>query len=88
MELTMVAAIINVILLIALLYPTLSNFRKTRSSFSAGLFLFVLVFLVENLVAIYFHLTLVYTPAVEVEIVILTVLQTLSFGALTWVSYK
>jgi hypothetical protein len=88
MSLTYVAAIANIGLLIALLYPAVHNYSKTRSSIALALLVFVLLFLVQNIVAIYYHLTLMYTPSVEIEIAVLTVLQTISFATFVWASYK
>jgi hypothetical protein len=88
MELTYVAAVANTIILLALLYPGFRNFFKTRSAISAALLLFTLLFLVENVVAIYFHLTVSYTPAVELEVATLTIIQTTGFSTLLWATYK
>ena len=85
---TYVSAIANIVLLLGLLYPALSNFSKTRSSIAGALMLFILLFLVQNIVAIYFHLVLMYTPSVEVEVFVLTVIQSVSFVVLLWVTYK
>jgi hypothetical protein len=88
MALTDSTTVANVVMLLALLYPALRNFSKTRSSIAGALMLFILVFLFQNIAAIYFHFTLMYTPSVELEMVVLTVLQTVSFGTLLWVTYK
>ena len=88
MGLTYIAVVANIILLVALLYPAINNYGKTRSSIALALLVFILLFLVENIVAIYFHLTLMYTPAVEVEIAVLTVIQTIGFATFVWASYK
>jgi hypothetical protein len=88
MELTYVAAVANMIILLALLYPGFRNLFKTRSAISAALLLFTLLFLIQNAVAIYFHLTVSYTPAVEFEVATLTIIQVLGFGSLLWATYK
>jgi len=88
MGFTFTTSALNVLILLALLYAGITNFRKTGSSISAALLLFTLLFLLQNLVAIYFHLTVPYTSAVEVEAAVLTVLQTVSFGTLLWATYK
>ncbi len=88
MAFTYASGAANLLILLALLYPGIINFSKTRSRISAALLLFNAIFLLENIVAIFFHLTIVYTPAVEVEVAVLTVLQTLSFGTLLWATYK
>jgi hypothetical protein len=88
MELTYIAAFANMIILLALLYPGVRNFFKTRSAISAALLLFTLLFLVQNVVAIYFHLTVSYTSGVELEVATLTIIQVASFGTLLWATYK
>jgi hypothetical protein len=85
---TYLAAAANIALLLAILYPSTVNFLKTRSSVPTLLMAFSIVFLVQNVVAIYFHMTTPYTTAVELEVMVLTVLQTVGFGALAWVTYR
>lgn len=88
MATTYLAASANVLLLLGVLRPSVSNFRKTRSSIAAMLLAFALLFLAQNIVAIYFHMTIPYTLPVEFEVMVLTVLETLSFATLFAVSYR
>jgi len=88
MALTYVAGSANVLLLLGVLYPALSNFRKTRSSIAAMLLVVALSFLVQNIIAIYFHMTIPYALPVEFEVMVLTMLETVSFATLFVVSYK
>ncbi len=85
---TYVAAGVNIILLLGILYPSLLNLAKTRSSVSTLLVTFSLAFLIQNVVAVYFHLVIPYALAVEFEVMILTALQTVGFAALFWVTYR
>ena len=85
---TYVAAVANIILLLGILYPSVVNFLKTRSTVSTLLLIFSAVFLLQNLAAVYYHMVVPYTPAVEFEVLVLTSLQTIGFGALFWVTYK
>jgi len=85
---TYVAAGVNIILLLGIFYPSLLNLLKTRSSVSTLLATFSLAFLIQNVVAVYFHLVIPYTLAVEFEVMILTALQTAGFAALFWVTYR
>jgi hypothetical protein len=85
---TYVAAGVNIILLLGIFYPSLLNLLKTRSSVSTLLVTFSLAFLIQNVVAVYFHLVIPYTLAVEFEVMILTALQTVGFAALFWVTYR
>jgi len=85
---TYVAAVANIVLLLGILYPSVVNFLKTRSTVSTLLLIFSAVFLLQNLTAVYYHMVVPYTPAVEFEVLVLTSLQTIGFGALFWVTYK
>lgn len=85
---TYTVAFVNIVLLLGILYPSIANLFKTRSSVSMLLVAFSLVFLVQNAVAIYFHILDAYTLAVEFEVMVLTALQTVGFAALFWVTYK
>ena len=90
MDLTFITASLNLILLAALLYPSARNFSKTKSSIAAGLMLFIILFLLENVVAVYFHLTMMYlyTAPAQFQAMILRVIQTISFATLLLVTYK
>ena len=90
MDLTFAAAFLNLILLAALLYPSTRNFSRTKSFIAAGLMLFILLFLVENIAAVYFHLTMMslYSVAVQFQAMILRVIQTISFATLLLITYK
>lgn len=85
---TYLAAGANIVLLLGILYPSIVNLLKTRSSVSTLLVVFSSVFLVQNVVAVFFHMVIPYTQAVELEVMVLTTLQTVGFGALFWVTYK
>ena len=51
-------AIASVAILVVLLYIYVSNFRALRAPLSLGLIVFAGLFLVENLAAIYFYVTM------------------------------
>lgn len=85
---TYLACSANIILLLGVLYPALSNFLKTRSSIPALLVMVVLSFLVQNVVALYFHITIAYTPPVEFEVMVLSILETVGFATFFVASYK
>ena len=85
---TYTAAVANVVLLVGILYPSTVNLLKTKSLVSTLLATFSLVFLIQNAVAIYFHMVIDYTLPVEFEVMVLTALQTVGFAALFWVTYK
>lgn len=85
---TYTATVANIVLLLGILFPSMINLFKTRSSVSTLLATFSLVFLIQNAVAIYFHMVIAYTLGVEFEVMVLTALQTVGFAALFWVTYK
>ena len=85
---TFIAGGVNIVLLVGILYPSLVNLVKTRSSVSALLTPISLIFLLQNVVEVFFHESVLYTPAMEFEVMTLTMMESFSFAALFWVTYK
>ncbi len=90
MDVAFIISGVNILLLGALLYPSVRNLQKTKSLIAAGLMIFVIIFLSESIMTIFFHLSMMrfYTPDVEPLVFALTILKMLSFGTLTWVTYR
>ncbi|MBI2185192.1 MAG: hypothetical protein HYU39_09575 [Thaumarchaeota archaeon] len=90
MDATLIFSGVNVLLLGALLYPSARNVQKTRSSITIALMLFVIIFLLETSMSIFlqFKMMPLYPADVELQVLALSVLKTLSFGMLLWVTYK
>ena len=89
MALTTILTALSAIILAALLYVYIKNLRKIKSGFTAGLVIFAVLFLLQNIVSLYFYLTMMdyYVPAVELHVFIFTLLQTIGFAVLlklTW----
>ena len=89
MTLTTVLAALSALILAALLHIYIKNLRKIKSGFTAGLAIFAGLFLLQNIVSLYFYLTMMdyYVPKVELHVFILTLLQTIGFAVLlklTW----
>jgi len=89
MNLTTILTLVSTLLLIGLLYVYSKNLKKIKSRFTSGLFIFAAIFLLQNLVSLYFYLTMMgyYVPAVELHVFIFTLLQTIGFAILlklTW----
>lgn len=89
MTLTTILTALSTLILAALLHIYIKNLRKIKSSFTTGLVIFALLFLVQNIVSLYFYLTMMdyYVPAVELHVFIFTLLQTIGFAVLlklTW----
>jgi hypothetical protein len=89
MDVTFMAAFANLLLLGGLLYPSIRNVVRTRSPIAVGLLIFVAVFLIENVFAVYFHATMMplYAPPIELQAMVLRLIQTGAFGTLLWVTY-
>ena len=81
MNLTTIMAVVSSIVLAGLLHIYIRNLKKIKSNFTIGLFIFALLFLIQNLVSVYYYLTMMeyYSPEVEVHVFILTLLQTTGF---------
>lgn len=83
---------VNVLLLATLTVIWVRNYRTFGSQMSAGLAMFALAMLLENVVAIYFFFStgMLYanSPGVQQSVVVLRALQTLALGFLTFVTAK
>lgn len=90
MDAALIISGVNILLLGALLYPSVRNLQKTKSLIAAGLAIFVIIFLSESIMTIFFHITMMryYTPDVEPLVFALNLLKMLSFGTLAWVTYR
>ncbi len=93
-EITIATAISggNVILLGILTYVWIQNYRKFRTPLVLGLLTFSLVFMCENLVAIYFffaeEMFYGYEQRVQQVVLVLRTLQFVALFALTYVTLK
>ena len=87
---TIILTFISVFSLLALLYIYYKNIKKIKSNFTVGLFIFALLFLLQNLVSLYFYLTMMeyYVPAVEFHVFIFTLLQTIGFLILLKITWE
>ena len=90
MNLTTIMAAVSSIALAGLLHIYIRNLKKIKSGFTIGLFIFALLFLVQNLVSLYYYLTMMeyYSPEVEVHVFILTLLQTMGFLVLLKITWE
>lgn len=83
---------INVILLGVLTAIWVRNYRTFGSEMTAGLAIFAVAMLLENLVAIYFFFSsgMLYAnaPGAQQSVVVLRALQTLALTILTYVTAK
>ncbi len=90
MNITTILTVISILSLGALLHVYLKNLKKIKSKFTIELLVFALLFLLQNLVSIYYYLTMMkyYTPEVEVHVFILTLLQTIAFLILLKITWE
>ncbi len=90
MNLTTVLTAISISALGGLLHIYIKNLRNIKSKFTIGLFIFALLFLLQNLVSLYFYLTMMeyYAPEVEIHVFILTLLQTIAFLILLKITWE
>ena len=90
MKIIMILTFISTILLIGLLYVYYKNLKTAKSKFTIGLFVFAILFLIQNLVSLYFYITMMdyYVPSVEKHVFIFTLLQTLGFSVLLKITWE
>ena len=81
---------ISVLLLLFLFVVYVKNYRKMKSSFTLGLILFASLFIILNGVNFYYFITMMpyYVEAVGTHVFLLSLLQTLAFGVLVWLSWR
>ena len=90
MNITKVLTVISILLLLVLLYVYSKNLKAIKSKFTIGLFLFALLFLMQNIVSLYYYITMMkyYVPEVEVHVFIITLLQTIGFLVLLKITWE
>ena len=87
---SMALHVINIILLLMLLYIYVQNYRQLKARLTFGLILFVLLFLVQSLMNIYYDTAMVMyssSPA-ETAATILEGIKTVAFVVLVWISWE
>ena len=90
MKATFVLTIINILLLLSLGYIYGRNWLRMKSSFSLGLLLFTIVFLIQYLTSFYFYIVNMpyFVEMVSLYVMILTGLQAIAFIVLNIISWK
>lgn len=89
MQMTWGLEMVNVIILLAVLYVYVQNYRALKARFVLGLIFFAFLLLMENIVSLYFNYTMMlsFSP-VESELLYIKTLQTLALGFLAYVTWK
>jgi hypothetical protein len=92
MLVAVVTSAVNLVLLAALSYIWLSNYRKFGSPHILGLVIFAVALSAENVAAIYFHFSMgmlyASSPTAQKVVVLLRALQLVALLALTWTTAK
>jgi hypothetical protein len=90
-----VLAVASIAVLTGLLYIYRSNFRTLRAPLSFGLILFAALFLIENLAAIYFYVSLNdslsgtgLASSVAMPMLALNAVELVGFATLFYVSWR
>jgi hypothetical protein len=81
---------LNILLIAGLLFVYVRNLIKIRSNFTVGLIIFAGLFLVQNAVSFYFFITMMpyYAHGLEVHVFVLTLLQTVAFGIMSYFTWR
>ncbi len=90
MQATFVLTAVNVVLLLALCYVYGRNWARMKSSFSLGLLVFTVAFLAQYVCSLYFYITMMdfYVDMVSMHVFVLTLLQSVAFAALNFISWR
>jgi hypothetical protein len=90
MNLAIVIAGINILLILALLKVYLKNYREIPSTHTSGLLLFAGLFLIQNLVLLFYSFTMaeIYAKGVGFFLLVFAILQVVALTILNWISWK
>jgi len=90
MNLTTLLTGVSTLLLLGLISVYLRNLRRIPSFFTSGLLIFALLFFIQNVVSLFYFITMrnYYVPEVEIHVFILTLLQTIGFGTLLKITWE
>ena len=90
MNLTTMLTAVSTLSLLGLLYIYIKNLKTIKSKFTIGLLIFAVLFLLQNIVSLYFYFTMIeyFVPQVEVHVFILTLLQTIAFLILLKITWE
>ena len=86
----MVVSSIGIVLLSGLLLVYAKNFREVRSTFSIGLVLFALLFLLQNVAAVALYLSMAtqaYSVSIAATMLVLNLAELGGFAVLFWISW-
>lgn len=87
----MIVSAVSIVVLAGLLLVYAHNFRAIKSTFSVGLVLFALLFLVQNIAAIALYMSMAtqaYGLEVAMPMLALNLAQLTGFSVLFWISWQ
>jgi len=87
----MIMSAVSIIVLSGLLIVYASNFRSIKSTFSVGLVLFAVLFLIQNVAAIALYMSMAladYKLEVAMPMLALNVAELAGFAVLFWISWQ
>lgn len=89
MDLAVVLALINAVLLFSLFIVYFQNYRKLRASISLGLAIFSIVFIIQKLAsALVFFVLMSDLHELGIPMFVLELLQLLGISILIWITYN
>ncbi|MBI2451968.1 hypothetical protein HYV50_02710 [Candidatus Pacearchaeota archaeon] len=90
MTISIIISLINIILILLLLYVYGKNFVRMRSGFTAGLFIFGLLFLIHNILYLYFIISMMsyYSENAQIFGFVFNLLQAFAFFVLNIITWK
>lgn len=90
LDLATIVSVVNILFLIALLVVYVKNYLKLKAPISLGLILFALLFLIQNLGAVYCQNEMIefYSKPIANFAFILNVFEALGLASLVYISYK
>ena len=87
----MIMSAISIVVLSGLLLVYANSFRTVKSTFSVGLVLFALLFVLQNIAAIALYMSMAaagYSLDVAMPMLALNLTQLIGFGVLFWISWQ
>lgn len=89
LDVTRVAAAVNIVLLIGLLAIWLQSYREIHAPLTLGSMVFATLLLLENVVALYFYFTAPAMPTLSVRFMMtLQILETVAIAVLAYVTWQ
>jgi hypothetical protein len=90
MKIAMLVTGVNIVLILGLISVYVKNFREVRTTHTSGLLLFASLFLIQNLVLLYYAVTMseIYAKGVGFFLLVFAILQALAFAILNWITWK